>query len=438
MTDFAATRALFALPDGVSYLDGNSLGPLPRAAAGRVGQAMTREWGEMLITAWNRAGWMDQPRRLGDRIGRLIGAEPGHVVMGDTLSIKVYQALASALEMRPDRRVVLSDSGNFPSDLYMAEGLLASLGRGYELRVVAPEEVADALSDEVAVLMLTEVDYRSGRLHDMDDLTKRAHSVGALTIWDLAHSAGALPVDLAGAGADFAVGCTYKYLNAGPGAPAFIYVAPRHADLARPALSGGRGHEAPFAFDRDYRPGAGIDRMRVGTPPVLQMAALEAAMDIWDGVDMEALRARSIDLSERFIAEVEARCPMLELASPRDPQARGSQVSFRFDEGYAVMQALIARGVIGDFRAPDLMRFGFTPLYTSLEEVVSAAQILAEIFDRRGHLSRRFRADRACTQRGTRPDPTSTASVSTRAWYSARLVPGFLSPFNAAIIVPAT
>ena len=307
MTDFAATRALFALPDGVIYLDGNSLGPLPRAAAGRVGQAMTQEWGEMLITAWNRAGWMDQPRRLGDRIGRLIGAEPGHVVMGDTLSIKVYQALASALEMRPDRRVVLSDSGNFPSDLYMAEGLLASLGRGYELRVVAPEAVADALSDEVAVLMLTEVDYRSGRLHDMDDLTKCAHSVGALTIWDLAHSAGALPVDLAGAGADFAVGCTYKYLNAGPGAPAFIYVAPRHADLARPALSGWLGHEAPFAFDRDYRPGAGIDRMRVGTPPVLQMAALEAAMDIWDGVDMEALRARSIALSERFIAEVEEK-----------------------------------------------------------------------------------------------------------------------------------
>ena len=397
MTDFAATRALFALPDGVIYLDGNSLGPLPRAAAGRVGQAMTQEWGEMLITAWNRAGWMDQPRRLGDRIGRLIGAEPGHVVMGDTLSIKVYQALASALEMRPDRRVVLSDSGNFPSDLYMAEGLLASLGRGYELRVVAPEAVADALSDEVAVLMLTEVDYRSGRLHDMDDLTKCAHSVGALTIWDLAHSAGALPVDLAGAGADFAVGCTYKYLNAGPGAPAFIYVAPRHADLARPALSGWLGHEAPFAFDRDYRPGAGIDRMRVGTPPVLQMAALEAAMDIWDGVDMEALRARSIALSERFIAEVEARCPMLELASPRDPQARGSQVSFRFDEGYAVMQALIARGVIGDFRAPDLMRFGFTPLYTSPDEVVSAAQILAEILDSRAWDTPQFRARAAVT-----------------------------------------
>jgi kynureninase len=244
---------------------------------------------------------------------------------------------------------------------------------------VAPEEVAEAITDEVAVTLLTEVDYRTGRLHDMAGLTARAHAAGALTIWDLAHSAGALPVDVAGAGADFAVGCTYKYLNGGPGAPAFIHVAPRHADAAFPALSGWLGHDAPFAFEPEYRPGAGIERMRVGTPPVLAMAALEAALDIWDGVDMGALRARSIALSEMFIAGVEAACPMLTLASPRDPARRGSQVSFRFGHGYAAMQALIARGVIGDFRAPDIMRFGFTPLYLRESDVQAAIRTVAQV-----------------------------------------------------------
>ncbi|WP_297768436.1 kynureninase [uncultured Roseovarius sp.] len=379
MTDFDATRAMFHLPEGVIYLDGNSLGPLPRAAVERMQGTLRDEWGEMLITGWNQAGWMEQPRDLGDRIGRLIGAETGHVVLGDTLSIKVYQALAAALDMRPDRRVILSDSGNFPSDLYIAEGLIRALGRGHELRVVAPEAVAAAITDEVAVTLLTEVDYRTGRLHDMADLTSRAHADGAVTVWDLAHSAGALPVDVAGAGADFAVGCTYKYLNGGPGAPAFIYVAPRHADTAFPALSGWLGHDAPFAFEPAYRPGAGIERMRVGTPPVLAMAALDAALDVWDVVDMGALRARSIELSETFIAEVEAACPMLTLASPRDPVLRGSQVSFRFEQGYAVIQALIARGVIGDFRAPDIMRFGFTPLYLTNSEVREAAHRLAHV-----------------------------------------------------------
>ncbi len=384
MTDFEATRALFELPEGVIYLDGNSLGPLPVAARARVDAMLRDEWGQMLITGWNKAGWMGQPMALGDRIGALIGAEPGHVTVGDTLSIKVYQALAAALAMRPDRRVVLSDNGNFPTDLYMAGGLLRTLGPDYALRVVNPEEVAQHLTDEVAVLMLTEVDYRTGRLHDMAALTRQAHAVGALTVWDLAHSAGALPVDLAGAGADFATGCTYKYLNGGPGAPGFIHVAPRHAGAALPALSGWLGHEAPFAFDLDYRPGTGIERMRVGTPPVIQMAALAAALDIWDRVDMADLRARSIELSEAFIAGIEATCPDLTLASPRDSNARGSQVSFRFGDGYAAMQALIARGVIGDFRAPDIMRFGFTPLYVSLEDVQGAVAILAEVMRTRG------------------------------------------------------
>ncbi len=378
MTDFSATRALFHLPEGMIYLDGNSLGPLPLAAAARIARTVGEEWGGMLITAWNRAGWMDLPARLGDRIGRLIGAEAGSVVVGDTLSIKVYQALASALEMRPGRRKILSDTGNFPSDLYMAEGLCRSLGPGFALETVAPEALEGAIDGSVAVVLVTEVDYRTGRRHEMAALTRRAHDAGALIVWDLAHSAGALPVHVARDGADFAVGCTYKYLNAGPGAPAFIYVAPAHAETARPALSGWLGHERPFAFDLDYRPGRGIERMRVGTPPVIQLAALEAALDIWDGVEMEALRAASLSLTDRFIAGVEAACPELVLVTPRDHARRGSQVSFRHPEGYAIMQALIARGVIGDFRAPDILRFGFTPLYIGTAEVDAAVAVLGE------------------------------------------------------------
>ncbi|WP_343117016.1 kynureninase [Ostreiculturibacter nitratireducens] len=379
MTDFAATRAMFHIPEGITYLDGNSLGPMVRTAPARVARTVEAEWGEMLITGWNKAGWMDQPSRVGDRIARLIGAEPGTVVMGDTLSIKVYQALAAAVDLNPGRKVILSDTGNFPSDLYMADGLVHTLGEGYTVRTVAPDEVEAALDSDTAVLMLTEVDYRTGRKHDMRRLTTEAHRAGALTVWDLAHSAGALPVDVAGAGADFAVGCTYKYLNSGPGGPAFIYVAPRHAEAARPALSGWLGHEAPFAFHPDYRPGRGIERMRVGTPPVLQLAALEAALDVWDIADIVDVRSRSIELTEAFIQGVEAKCPTLTLASPRDPRARGSQVSFQHPEGYAIMQALIANGVIGDFRAPDILRFGFTPLYIGMEDVDRAVATLAEI-----------------------------------------------------------
>ena len=382
MTDFAATKTRFHLPDGVIYLDGNSLGPLPKDAPARMDRVMRDEWGELLITGWNKAGWMAQPARVGDRIARLIGAEPGSVVMGDTLSIKVYQALASALDLAaPDRKVILSDSGNFPSDLYMAEGLIRSLDRGYELRVVAPEDIEANITDDIAVTLITEVDYRTGRLHDMNRLTAKAHAHGVVTVWDLAHTAGATQVELAACQADFAVGCTYKYLNGGPGAPAFIYVAPRHADRVRPALSGWLGHDAPFAFEQSYRPGAGIERMRVGTPPVLALAALESALDVWDETDMATIRARSQQLTALFIEQVERRCPMLELATPRDPRERGSQVSFRFENGYAAMQALIARGVIGDFRAPDIMRFGFTPLYIDDQDVIRAAEIIQDVMD---------------------------------------------------------
>ena len=382
-TDFARTRALFDIPEGMIYLDGNSLGPLPVAAKRRVADMLADEWGRHLIKGWNLSGWINQSRRIGDRVGKLIGAPEGTVIMGDTLSIKVYQALAAALDLNPGRNVVLSDSGNFPSDLYMAQGLIGSLGRGLELKIVEPEAVEGAIDDMVAVLMLTEVDYRTGRLHDMKALTKRAHAAGALTVWDLAHSAGALPVDVSGADADFAVGCTYKYLNGGPGAPAFIYAAPRHLETARPALSGWLGHEAPFAFDLDYRAGAGIDRMRVGTPPVIALSVLDAALDAWDGVSMADVRAKSIALCDLFIAEVERRCPDLVLATTRDGAKRGSQVSFRHPEGYAIMQALIAKNVIGDFRAPDSIRFGFTPLYIGEKEVVGAAGILEAIMKER-------------------------------------------------------
>lgn len=377
MTDFARTRRAFHLPDGVTYLDGNSLGPMPLAARDRALRMMSEEWADMLITGWNRAGWYVQPRRVGDRVARLIGAGPGEVVMGDTLSIKVFQAVSAALALRPDRRVILSDSGNFPSDLYVAEGLARAVGA--ELRVVAPEDVAANIDRDLAVLMITEVDYRTGRRHDMAGLTARAHEAGALAVWDLAHSAGAVDVDLTGADADFAVGCTYKYLNGGPGAPAFIWTHPRHADEARPILQGWMGHKAPFAFDPGYEPAPGIERMRVGTPPVIAMSVLDAALDVWDGVGQADLRARSIELTEAFITGVEAQCPDLRLISPRDPAMRGSQVGFAHPQGYAVMQALIADGVIGDFRAPDVLRFGFAPLYNSLDDVERAVRSLAGI-----------------------------------------------------------
>jgi kynureninase len=339
---------------------------------------------------------MALPDRLGDRIGTLIGAEPGQVTVGDTLSIRLFQALAAASAMT-ERRVILTDSGNFPSDLYMAQGFAGNFRAPMEVRVVAPEDVAESLSDEVGVLMLTEVDYRTGRRHDMAALTRAAHGNGIVTVWDLAHSAGAFPVDLAGAGADFAVGCTYKYLNGGPGAPAFIYAAPRHADRARTVLNGWLGHAAPFDFEPEYRPAPGIARMRIGTPAILQMRVLEAALDAWEGVSMADLRARSVELCERLIAGVEARCPALVLASPRDPEMRGSQVSFRFDHGYGAIQALIARGVVGDFRAPDIMRFGIAPLYIGEAEIDAAVAHLETVLEEREYLHPAFQARKRVT-----------------------------------------
>lgn len=372
-------KDLFDLPEGVIYLDGNSLGVLPKSVEERVAETITAEWGQQLIRGWNKCGWMDLPDKVGDRIGVLIGAAPGTVTMGDTLSIKVYQALDAALKLRPDRKKILSDCGNFPTDLYMAQGLVQTIAKGHEIRTPAPDGVADAISEDVAVVILTEVDYSTGRRHNMAEITAKAHAAGALMIWDLAHSAGAFTVKLAECEADFAVGCTYKYLNSGPGGPAFIYVRPDLINDIQPALSGWLGHEAPFAFDLDYRPGMTIQRMRVGTPPILQLAALDAALDVWDGVEMEDVRNKCLALGDLFIAEVEARCPDLTLQTPREHDQRGSQISFAFEHGYAAMQAVIAHGVIGDFRAPNTMRFGITPLYLDEGDMIAAAEVIEKV-----------------------------------------------------------
>ena len=369
----------FDLPEGLIYLDGNSLGPLPKGALARAETVIREQWGQQLIRAWNTAGWMELPVKVGDRLAPLIGAPKGSVATGDTLSIKVYQALAAALKMRPERKVILSDSGNFPSDLYMAQGLIETIGGDLSLKTPAPEAVIDAIDETVAVVMLTHVDYRTGRLHDMRAITEAAHRAGAVMVWDLAHSAGAMALDVEGCGAEFAVGCTYKYLNGGPGAPAFIYARPDLIDAVEPALAGWMGHDAPFAMDPNYRPARDAERLRVGTPPIVQLSILDAALDAWDGVDMQALRQASMRLSDLFITEVERRCPALTLASPRDANQRGSQVSFAFEHGYAAVQALIDLGVIGDFRAPNIMRFGFTPLFLDEDDIRKAAALIERV-----------------------------------------------------------
>lgn len=381
----AGCRALFDLPEGVVYLDGNSLGPLPKAVKARMASAVQTEWGEGLIRSWNSAGWVDLPAKVGGRIGRLIGAADGTVVAADSTSVNLFKLLSAALALRPGRKKIISERANFPTDLYMAQGLAGLLDRGHELVLVDDAEALPAALDgDAAVLMLTHVNYRTGAMLDMAGLTAKAHAAGALTLWDLAHSAGAVPVDLAAAKADFAVGCGYKFLNGGPGAPAFLYVAPEHQDSFSQPLSGWFGHEAPFAFGPDYRPAAGIARYLCGTPPVLSLAALDEALALWDGVDMAELRAKSIALGDFFIAAVEALCPDqgLELVSPREGGRRGSQVSFSRPGGaYAIMQCLIAHGVIGDFRSPDILRFGITPLYTGFADALAAARCLAGILE---------------------------------------------------------
>lgn len=379
----ARFRAEFVLPREVIYLDGNSLGALPKAAPEKLAAVVGEEWGQGLIRSWNDAGWIAAPLRLGDRLAPLIGAQPGEVVVTDSTSVNLFKLVAGALELRPGRPLVVSEAGTFPTDLYVAQGAIRILGQGHELRLVEAGEVEAALSDQVALVMLSHVDFKSGRLHDMAAVTAAAHRAGALVLWDLAHSAGALAVDLGGADADLAVGCGYKFLNGGPGAPAFLYIAERLQGEIEPVLTGWMGHARPFDFAPQYAPAQGIRRQLCGTPPILSLAALEAALELWRRVDIEAVREKSMAMGDLFIALVEARCrgQGFTLASPRRAQARGSQVSFRHAQGHAIAQALIARGVIGDFRDPDLLRFGFAPLYLGYVELWDAVEVLTDIME---------------------------------------------------------
>lgn len=394
LPDFAAIEAMdaadalrplrdrFILPPDLIYLDGNSLGVASTAAFAELRRAAEEEWGQDLIRSWNTAGWFDMPLDLGDRVGRLVGAAAGQTVVCDTTSINIYKALHAAMALRPDRSVIVTEGSSFPTDIYMAEGVVSTRpGASLRLEGVDAPAIEALIDGDVAVVLVNHVNYKTGELRDMAALTRKAHDNGALVIWDLCHTAGALPVDLDGASVDFAVGCTYKYLNGGPGAPAFIYAAARHHGGIRQPLTGWWGHARPFAFETRYAAGDGIRRFLCGTQPILSLRALKGALDIWDEVDMTALREKSLRLTDLFITLVEEKCAGhgLELESPRDPARRGSQVSFRHPNSYEIMQALIARGVIGDFRAPSTMRFGFTPLYVGYADVWRAVEILEDI-----------------------------------------------------------
>jgi kynureninase len=380
----------FDLPDGVIYLDGNSLGVLPRTARARSLEVLEQEWGTGLIRSWNTAGWFELPARLGDKLGRLLGAGAGEVVVTDTTSLNLFKALAAALRIQhasgPERRVVVSERDNFPTDLYMVQGMIDFLQQGYELRLIdADHPLEQALKADVAVLVLSHVNYRTAAMYDMAATTELAHRHGALTVWDVAHSAGAVPVDLGGADADFAVGCTYKYLNGGPGSPAFIWASPRHQDRFWQPLSGWWGHDRPFDMAVDYQPARGIRRYLCGTQPILSMSLVECGLDVALKADMAAVRAKSLALTDLLIRLVEERCSAhpLTLITPREHAARGSHASFRHPSGYAVMQALIDRGVIGDYREPEVLRFGITPLYLGYVDVWDAVEALRDILDSR-------------------------------------------------------
>ncbi|MBZ9943760.1 kynureninase [Mesorhizobium sp. B2-2-2] len=395
-----AMRDRFTLPQGVIYLDGNSLGAASPAVFGELQKAATQEWAQDLIRAWNTAGWFDMPVELGDQLGRLIGAAAGQTVVCDTTSINIYKVLHAALGMRPDRSVVVAEGDSFPTDLYMAEGV-ASTRPGTVLRLegVDAPSIEELIDERVAVILVNHVNYKSGQLRDMVALTRRAHEAGALIVWDLCHTAGALLVELDRSNADFAVGCTYKYLNGGPGAPAFIYAAERHHGDVRQPLSGWWGHARPFAFEQGFAAGTGIRRFLCGTQPVLSMRALKGALDVWNDVDMAEVRRKSIALTDLFIQLVEAKCGAygLELESPRDGNERGSQVSFLHRHGYQVMRALIERGVIGDFRAPSTIRFGFTPLYVGYVDVWQAVEVLEDILRTDAWQEARFAVKAAVT-----------------------------------------
>jgi len=376
----AFARNRFRLPGGVIYLDGNSLGALPAAAPGALAATAERQWGEDLIASWNRHGWIDWPTRIAARLASLVGAQPTELIIADSTSVCLFKLLAAAARKDPKRGKILTQRRNFPTDLYVAQGVAGMMG--LELVAAEPNEIMGAIDDDTAVVTLTHVDYRSSSFYDMRAINEAARAVGALVVWDLSHSAGAVELDLAGTGSQLALGCGYKYLNGGPGAPAFLYVAEDLQEQLHNPVQGWMGHSEPFSFVDDYRPAEGILRFLTGTPSILAMAALDAGIATFEGIAMADVAAKSRSLSQLFIGEVEARCKgRVQLASPRDPAKRGSHVVFAHEEGYAVMQALIARGVIGDFRAPDLMRFGFAQLYNSHAEMVRAAEILADVLE---------------------------------------------------------
>lgn len=388
--ELAGLRDRFALPDGVIYLDGNSLGARPKTALARAREILEQEWGNDLIRSWNKAGWFDLPLRLGDKLAPLVGAGAGEIAVTDSTSLNLFKVLASALDIQAAQsewakcKTIITERANFPTDVYMAQGLTEWLDCGYRIRLIdSPDELEAAIDRDTSVVMLTHVNYRTGYMHDMKTVTARAHANGALAVWDLAHSAGAVPVDLNGSGADFAAGCTYKYLNGGSGAPAFAWIAPRHQPGFRQPLSGWWSHAMPFAMQPDYQPAHGIRRALCGTQPILSLALVECGLDIFAETDMSVVRKKSLALTDLFIELVESRCGHhpITLATPRAHHLRGSQVSFAHPHGYPIMQALIARGVIGDYREPEIMRFGFTPLYTRFVDVWDAVNILADILD---------------------------------------------------------
>jgi len=375
-------RARFALPQGMIYLDGNSLGALPRATADRIADTVTRQWGRDLISSWNKNGWIDAPARLGARIAPLIGAAADEVIVADSTSVNLFKLLAAACAARPDRGTILTEPGNFPTDLYVANGV-AQMMPDRRVRTMAAEEIAAAIDADTAVVLLTHVHYKTGAMLDMAAITAAAHRAGALILWDLSHSAGAVDVDLNGCGVDLAIGCGYKYLNGGPGAPAFLFVARSVQETLSSPLSGWMGHAAPFDFGDDYAPAPGIRRFLCGTPPILAMSALDAGLDTFGETGMAQLVAKSRALGDLLIAGIEARCVRhgFSLVTPRDPAARGSHVSIAHPHAWEICQALIARGVVGDFRAPDVLRLGLTPLYTSFEDVWQAVELLAAVME---------------------------------------------------------
>ncbi|GAA3488614.1 kynureninase [Streptomyces cremeus] len=378
--ELAGHRKLFSLPEGLVYLDGNSLGALPAAVPGRLQDVAGREWGELLIRSWDESGWWTAPERIGDRIAPLVGAAAGQIVVGDSTSVNVFKALVGAIRLAGEERdEVLVDATTFPTDGYIARSAARMTGR--TLRPVRPEEVRDALGPRTAAVLLNHVDYRSGCLYDLPGLTAAVHAAGALAVWDLCHSAGALPVGLDEHGVDLAIGCTYKYLNGGPGSPAYLYVAARHQDRFDSPLPGWTGHADPFGMTAEYAPGDGALRGRVGTPDILSMLALEASLDVWEGVDVASVRAKSLALTDFFVECVTAYAPQgrLGLVTPLAHAERGSQIALRCDDAGTVMKALIARGVVGDFRHPDVLRFGFAPLYVGFADVERAARVLAEV-----------------------------------------------------------